>query len=160
MAKSTVKYECNSCTYISLKWLGCCPECKEWETFAEMRTQEAASFSGATVRQTSTAGAITMQHLSDVSSIADSRMKSQIGEFDRVIGGGLMPSSLNVLTGDPGIGKSTLLLQVCNQLAANYRVFYFSTEESLHQVKQRAQRLGCLNKNLLFSDNAELATVL
>lgn len=160
MAKSTVKYECSSCTYISLKWLGCCPECKEWETFAEMRAQEAATFSGTAVRQTSTVGAIKMQHLSDVSPISDARMKSQIGEFDRVIGGGLMPCSLNVLTGDPGIGKSTLLLQVCNQLAANYRVFYFSTEESLHQVQQRAQRLGCLNKNLLFSDNAELAAIL
>lgn len=160
MAKSTVKYECSSCAYISLKWLGCCPACKEWETFAEMRQHEAATFSGTATRQKSTDGAIKMQHLSDVSAIADCRMKSEISEFDRVIGGGLMPSSLNVLTGDPGIGKSTLLLQVCNKLAANYRVFYFSTEESLHQVKQRAQRLGCLNKNLLFSDNAELATVL
>jgi DNA repair protein RadA/Sms len=125
-----------------------------------MHAPQETIISGKTIRQTGTTGAIKMQHLSDVSSLASARMKSQIGEFDRVIGGGLMPNSLNVLTGDPGIGKSTLLLQVCNQLAAHYRVFYFSTEESLHQVKQRAQRLECLNKNLLFSDNAELAAIL
>ena len=78
------------------------------------------------------------------------RMFSGIDEWDRVVGGGIMPSSLLILTGDPGIGKSTLLLQICNGLAKNHIVYYFSTEESLQQVKQRAQRLDCINDNLTF----------
>jgi DNA repair protein RadA/Sms len=86
-------------------------------------------------------------------------MLSGINEWDRVMGDGIMPSSLIVLTGDPGIGKSTLLLQIADKLAHSYRVFYFSTEESLQQVKVRAERLDCLHSNLLFSDQADLATI-
>lgn len=86
-------------------------------------------------------------------------MLSGISEWDRVIGSGIMPSSLLILTGDPGIGKSTLLLQVANQLSQKYIVYYFSTEESLQQVKLRAQRLGCAKGNLLFSDQSELETI-
>jgi len=101
-----------------------------------------------------------MTHLQHVPTGTQQRMLSGIQEWDRVMGGGIIPSSLLVLTGDPGIGKSTLLLQVCNQLAQNYTVFYFSTEESLQQVKLRAERLGCLNERLFFSDSADLATII
>ena len=87
-------------------------------------------------------------------------MLTGIHEWDRVMGGGIMPSSLIVLTGDPGIGKSTLLLQVCDQLSQNYTVYYFSTEESPEQVMQRAQRLNCTSEKLLFSDKAELETII
>jgi len=87
-------------------------------------------------------------------------MLTGIGEWDRVVGNGIMPSSLIVLTGDPGIGKSTLLLQVCNRLAQEKRVFYFSTEESIHQVKQRAQRLDCVSDSLFISDEANLETII
>ena len=87
-------------------------------------------------------------------------MLSHVEEWDRVLGGGIVPGSLLVLTGDPGIGKSTLLLQICSNLSRKYRVFYFSTEESLHQVQQRATRLHCDNDNLLFSDNADLVSIL
>ncbi len=98
-------------------------------------------------------------HLTEIDSSQTERMVSGIEEFDRVVGDGLMPSSLLILTGDPGIGKSTLLLQVANNLAKNYRVFYFSSEESLAQVKQRATRLHCIEKNLFFSDQAELEVI-
>lgn len=101
-----------------------------------------------------------MINLSTVTSTNQARMLSGIGEWDRVMGGGIVPSSLIILTGDPGIGKSTLLLQICNHLARQYRVFYFSTEESLQQVKLRAERLGCITNNLLFSDSAELHTII
>ena len=87
-------------------------------------------------------------------------MHSGIDEWDRVVGGGIMPSSLIILTGDPGIGKSTLLLQLSHNLAKSYSVYYFSTEESLQQVKQRARRLQCLGNDLLFSDRAELETII
>ena len=105
-------------------------------------------------------GTSTLMHpLSTIKTASQSRMCTGIDEWDRVMGGGIMPSSLIVLTGDPGIGKSTLLLQIANQLAHSYRVFYFSTEESLQQVKVRAERLDCLHENLLFSDQADLATI-
>jgi len=87
-------------------------------------------------------------------------MLSGIGEWDRVLGGGIMPNSLLILTGDPGIGKSTLLLQVAAQLACTYTVFYFSSEESLQQVQGRAARIGCTESNLLFSDQADLASII
>jgi DNA repair protein RadA/Sms len=101
-----------------------------------------------------------MVNLNTVATTKTVRMESRIDEWDRVMGGGIIPSSLIIVTGDPGIGKSTLLLQVCNQLAATYRVFYFSTEESLQQVKLRAHRLGCINDTLLFSDVADLNTII
>lgn len=101
-----------------------------------------------------------MTKLNSVIEKPKERMLSGIDEWDRVLGGGIMPQSLLILTGDPGIGKSTLLLQICNRLAQHYTVFYFSTEESLQQVQQRAQRLGVINDNLLFSDQAQLQTII
>ncbi len=137
--------------------MGCCPECNEWNTFEQNKIAPAA-IPGA---KAATGGAsITMMQLNSVETTPQKRMLSGIDEWDRVIGGGIMPSSLLILTGDPGIGKSTLLLQICNGLARNHRVYYFSTEESLHQVKQRAQRLDCINDNLLFSDHADLETII
>lgn len=157
MAKQKISFQCTECGYKSIKWLGCCPECKQWETLQEVidttstRTQSAVGTSGA--RPTS------LVKLSTVSGKTRDRLLSGVSEWDRVMGGGIMPSSLIVLTGDPGIGKSTLLLQVAHQLAGSHKVFYFSTEESLHQVKQRAERLDCLTHDILFSDAADLATI-
>src|SRR3972149_9415277 len=159
MAKQKIQYSCNGCGYISLKWLGCCPECKEWDTLIE--DKPAPSLSLKEMIATAPVGRpISMHALDTISAEQRPRMKAGLDEWDRVLGDGIMAGSLIVLTGDPGIGKSTLLLQVCNLLAYSYRVFYFSTEESLHQVKQRAQRLKCINETLLFSDNADLATIL
>jgi DNA repair protein RadA/Sms len=99
--------------------------------------------------------------LADIIMTHKQRLKTDIGEWDRVMGNGIMPSSLIVLTGDPGIGKSTLLLQVAHRLATQYTVFYFSTEESLHQVKQRADRLSSsIDATTLFSDQADLAQII
>lgn len=159
MSKHKTTFKCGECNYITLKWLGCCPECKEWDSFQENKptlataTAPQKAVSGSNVRAA-------MVDLNTVSIDAKERMFSGIHEWDRVMGGGIMPSSLLILTGDPGIGKSTLLLQICNQLAQKYSVFYFSTEESLQQVKLRAQRLGCLNKNLLFSDRVNLESII
>lgn len=156
MAKVKSSFSCTQCDYKAIKWMGCCPECKEWDTFVEQQSSPSASF--AAVK-----GSGKRAQLTQLNSFADKpkeRMLTHINEWDRVLGGGIMPQSLLILTGDPGIGKSTLLLQVCNQLAANYTVFYFSTEESLHQVQQRAQRLGALNEKLLFSDQSDLQTII
>ena len=98
--------------------------------------------------------------LAQISSSSSKRMLCDIGEWDRVLGGGIMPGSFLILTGDPGIGKSTLLLQVAYRLSLANRVFYFSCEESLEQVKLRALRLGCDGDTLLFSDAASLESVI
>lgn len=158
MAKQTIQFSCSSCSYTSLKWLGCCPECKEWNSFIEIKpAQKLTSGSSFSVPQSSS---LSMHRLDTLTSKTQNRMLSGIHEWDRVLGNGIMQGSLLVLTGDPGIGKSTLLLQVCHKLSRNYRVFYFSTEESLHQVKQRAERLQCNNDNLLFSDNPDLLSII
>ncbi len=156
MPKIKTEYACANCNHTTIKWLGCCPGCNEWNTLTEQHIQ--APHSGI---QTSKHGAaIPMHSCATITHKPQPRMQTGIEEWDRVLGGGIMPSSLLVLTGDPGIGKSTLLLQVCNELARQHRVFYFSTEESIHQVKQRAERLHCTQENLLFSDNADLTAIL
>lgn len=158
MSKQKITFKCSSCTYTSLKWVGCCPECKEWDSMAEVQPLSTPGFGAKKTGHHSAAA--TMTHLASVDVKPKDRMLSGIKEWDRVLGGGIMPSSLLILTGDPGIGKSTLLLQISNNLAANYTVYYFSTEESLQQVKLRAQRLGCINDKLMFSDQADLESIL
>lgn len=155
MSKQKTSFSCTSCSYVTIKWQGCCPDCNEWNSFIENKATT-APISGAQ----KAANSIMMTELSAVDVSKKPRIFSGIGEWDRVVGGGIMPSSLLILTGDPGIGKSTLLLQISNQLAQNCSVYYFSTEESLGQVKQRAERLGCINKNLLFSDRAALEEII
>ena len=156
MAKQKVWYSCNKCTYQTPKWIGCCPECKQWNTFQEEKQFTSIAGRSSSIKHISTTR---LTRLQSVDSTPQKRMLSGISEWDRVIGSGIMPSSLLILTGDPGIGKSTLLLQVANQLSQKYIVYYFSTEESLQQVKLRAQRLGCAKGNLLFSDQSELETI-
>ena len=102
-----------------------------------------------------------MLKLSEIENNEQQRINSGIKEWDRVMGGGILPGSFLILTGDPGIGKSTLLLQVASQISKNYKVIYFSSEESLQQVKNRAQRLNIIDSsNLLFSDQACLESIL
>jgi len=155
MSKQKTLFTCSGCNYQTLKWMGCCPECKAWETLSEAPTAPTLP-TGAKI----TAARVAMTSLADIPTQKRTRMFSGISEWDRVVGGGIMPSSLLILTGDPGIGKSTLLLQICNRLAEKYRVFYFSTEESLSQVKLRAERLACTKGMLLFSDKAQLEEIL
>lgn len=161
MSKQKTSFKCNVCTYTTLRWLGCCPECKSWDSFVEQQSSPASGLGGGHKNgfQASAAQA-TMIELSTVDITPKKRMLSGIKEWDRVMGDGIMPSSLIILTGDPGIGKSTLLLQICQRLAQHHTVYYFSTEESLQQVKQRSERLGCKESSLLFSDQADLATII
>lgn len=157
MSKQKKSYSCSGCSYKSIKWLGCCPDCGEWNSFTEtvvvQQSYGTASCRGGEV-------SAIMKPLLAVEHIAQERMLTHISEWDRVMGGGIMPSSLIILTGDPGIGKSTLLLQISHNLAQQYRVYYFSTEESLQQIVQRAQRLKCINDKLLCSDQANLDTII
>lgn len=143
-AKKTV-YFCQNCGYESGKWTGQCPACREWNTFAEEIVDKAPGIK-ATHRE---AGAEPVR-LSSIKSGEESRISSGSAELDRVLGGGIVSGSLVLVGGDPGIGKSTLLLQVCKNLTGRgRRVLYISGEESLQQIKMRAERIGELGEDML-----------
>lgn len=138
MAKKKSVFTCQECGYQSPKYLGRCPNCSAWSSFVEeVEVQEVknarVSLNGEKSRPTK---------LKDVSSINYSRSKTDMDEFNRVLGGGVVPGSLVLIGGDPGIGKSTLLLQVSTQLANKGTVLYVSGEESAEQIKLRSERLG------------------
>jgi DNA repair protein RadA/Sms len=133
-------FACQECGSQSPKWLGRCPDCGAWNSFVEERTPEAPS--GAAGRYAAPAGGGAKLYADVVSSNA-ARISTGIDEFDRVLGGGIVPGSLALLGGEPGIGKSTLLLQTAAHIArATGPVLYSSGEESEHQVKSRGERLG------------------
>ena len=141
-AKKSVFF-CQNCGHEESKWLGQCPACKEWNTFVE---EKVTSVKAGTVRDKKEAQIVT---LSSVETDEDERMMTEMAELDRVLGGGIVPGSLVLVGGDPGIGKSTLLLQVCQRLAAmNKKILYISGEESLKQIKLRANRMGDFSHTL------------
>ena len=147
--KQTNLYFCQSCGYESAKWMGQCPRCHEWNTFVEEPVKKgdagSASFRIASAAVSRHGGTLSSDVvlLKDVTLSEGTRMSSGIGELDRVLGGGVMQGSLTLIGGDPGIGKSTLLLQVCrNMAAAGRRILYVSGEESKAQIKMRADRIG------------------
>jgi DNA repair protein RadA/Sms len=136
--KKTTLFCCSSCGYETQKWLGRCPGCSEWNTMAEFKpapVNKRKSLMGLETK----AEAVSLK---SVPAADEERMVSGIGEFDRVLGGGTVAGSVVLLGGDPGIGKSTLLLQAAARLAASKKVFYASGEESLRQLKMRSERVG------------------
>ena len=156
MAKNTERHRCTQCGFTTLKWVGCCPECKAWNALEEVSITATGSNAKSSLRTA------TLTPLHDLAGEqAAERYASGIKEWDRVMGeGGLMPGSFLIITGDPGIGKSTLLLQVARALAVKHAVLYFSSEESGAQLKQRGMRLGLeATTQLRFSDCADLATI-
>jgi DNA repair protein RadA/Sms len=138
MARPRTHFTCQSCGFQSAKWLGRCPDCSGWNTLVE----EAAPAEERRPAWGASGGATRPVKLVDVESEAEERRRTGIGELDRVLGGGVVPGSLVLLGGDPGIGKSTLLLSAVERLAAAGPVLYVSGEESLRQTKMRADRLG------------------
>ena len=132
--KNTTVYFCQSCGYESSKWMGQCPGCKEWNTFVE----EVVSTQSIKNKNTTggSAKAFSPVSLNQIEMGEEEKVHTGIKELDRVLGGGIVPGSLTLVGGDPGIGKSTLLLQVCKNLAAKgHNVLYISGEESLKQIK-------------------------
>ena len=140
MAKSrTTVFFCQNCGYESPKWMGQCPGCREWNTFVEETVDKKSTGKVKDERKAAAAPVC----LSSVKMEEEERISSGLEELDRVLGGGIVPGSLVLVGGDPGIGKSTLLLQVCRKLAGDSReVLYISGEESLKQIKMRAARIG------------------
>ena len=136
-------YFCQNCGHEESKWLGQCPACKEWNTFVEEKVSVTKSSSAKASEYKSD-----ILPLSQIKSDDHERISTNIGELDRVLGGGIVPGSLVLVGGDPGIGKSTLLLQVCRNLSESKEVLYISGEESLSQIKLRANRMGEFKDNL------------
>ena len=153
--KKTV-YFCQNCGHEETKWLGQCPACKEWNTFVEekvLASSISAQAGAKTVRD------INVVSLSEVSVDDHTRIETGMQELDRVLGGGIVPGSLVLVGGDPVIGKSTLLLQVCQKLAQERSVLYISGEESLSQIKLRANRMGEFQENLKLLCETNLDTI-
>ena len=143
--KNKSVFFCNNCGYESAKWMGQCPGCRQWNTFTEEKVLR-PSKSGSS----STRGTAEVVTLNSVSEGKEDRRTTHIDELDRVLGGGLVAGSLTLVGGDPGIGKSTLLLQVCRLMAGDgTRVLYISGEESVRQIKLRAKRIGDFTDNML-----------
>lgn len=151
-AKKSVFF-CQNCGHEESKWSGQCPACKEWNTFVEEKVSSVAKAAVKTARET------TIVSLSEVSADDQTRISTDIQELDRVLGGGIVPGSLVLVGGDPGIGKSTLLLQVCQRLSKNRNVLYISGEESLAQIKLRANRMGEFKDNLKLLCETNLETI-
>ena len=155
MAKGKTLFFCKECGYESTKWLGQCPGCQEWDTFVEEPVVKTASGKTVGIRDKKEP-----ELLHAVSVETDARMVTDIGELDRVLGGGIVIGSLVLVGGDPGIGKSTLLLQMCIQMARqNTQVMYISGEESLKQIKMRADRLGLGEEKLLALSETNLDVI-
>ena len=143
MAKEKTCFVCASCGHEAARWLGCCPDCGEWNTFEERKTSPTTLSKTAQKAARFHSGESTpVQALSQVPQEDDIRTSTGNEELDRVLGGGLVVGSVTLLGGDPGIGKSTLLLQVAGSLSLRSPVLYVSGEESARQIKMRATRLG------------------
>ena len=150
---------CQNCGHEESKWLGQCPMCKEWNTFVEEKVSVTRG-STAAVQQVRNAKDAKVVTLSSITTDDDERMQTGILELDRVLGGGIVPGSLVLVGGDPGIGKSTLLLQVCQKLSGqNRKILYISGEESLKQIKLRANRMGTFSESLFLLCETNLGMI-
>lgn len=159
MAKVKTRYVCANCGSVSSRWLGRCPQCGEWNTMVEETIQpEPPKGSQSMARQGMATKAAS---LADIAMEQMGRIETGIGELDRVLGGGIVPGALILLSGDPGIGKSTLVLQLAASVCANAgTVLYGSGEESAGQIKLRADRLGITAKNLIIQADTSLEAIL
>ncbi|HLM54701.1 MAG TPA: DNA repair protein RadA [Pyrinomonadaceae bacterium] len=163
MAKATATvYVCQKCGHQERKWLGKCPDCGEWNSFAEERAKAAATATkGMAARGGFRLREVKPVRYGEIESQTEARVSSGVTEFDRVLGGGIVPGSLILIGGDPGIGKSTLLLQVADRLSGQgTRVLYVSGEESERQIKMRGERLGVVAENLYLLPETNLENIL
>ncbi len=153
MARPTTSFRCTECGWSSAKWVGRCGECQQWNTVVEA--------GASTARVTAVAPASGARAITEIGAEAAAHWPSGIAEFDRVLGGGVVPGAAILLSGEPGVGKSTLLLEVASRAAASgQRVLYVTAEESVSQVRLRAERTGALQPALYLAAETDLATIL
>ncbi len=161
MSKTRTNFVCQTCGYISPRWIGKCAECGTWNSFVEEKTTigggESEKAKG--VRSLNAAASSKPVRLSEIAINVEERITTGIAEFDRTLGGGIMPGSIVLVGGDPGIGKSTLMMQMVRGLLGS-TTLYVSGEESARQLKSRAERLGLINDNLYILSETNVETVL
>lgn len=155
MAKSKINYVCTQCGAVQPKWMGKCPDCGSWNTLVENVETPVSRFAASSAP----VARCTVQRLEQIDSNEEQRYLTGMQELNRVLGGGIVPGSVVLLSGDPGIGKSTLLLQICQTLPAHLQILYVSGEESLRQIKLRAARLGVDTPNLSLSSTTNIESV-
>ena len=153
MAKVNTVFFCNECGYESAKWLGKCPACNAWNTFVEEKITKQGSNKGVVTKFPDPVS------LKSIEQISISRISSGFDELDRVLGGGFVNGSLTLLGGEPGIGKSTLILQICDKFKTDGKVLYVSGEESAEQIKIRADRLGINKDNIMFLGETDINNI-
>lgn len=152
MSKTKIKYICSNCGYESLRWLGKCPECGSWNTFSEEIIETSKH------QPNVYTGKVTVSKINEISAKEEERLKTGLSEFDRVLGGGIMPGSVILLGGDPGIGKSTLAMQSAASL--NKKILYVTGEESAKQIKIRSARLKINPENFYVLPETDLNVIL
>ncbi|MGG7163094.1 DNA repair protein RadA [Clostridium ihumii] len=158
MAKSKTVYVCSQCGHESPKWSGKCLNCNSWNTMSEeiKAPEKSVSFN----RAVTTSGSSKPQNVKDIKSSKQERLDTGINELNRVLGGGLVKGSLTLISGDPGIGKSTILLQAAKKIADKYgKVLYVSGEESEEQIKMRAERLDCVAEKLYIVSETNISSI-
>lgn len=154
MPKIKQAYICTQCGYESPKWYGQCPQCREWSTMEEKIVQEPVK------GRVSRLNSIEVRPIKEIRGGSEMRFSTGLKELDRVLGGGLVVGSLTLVGGDPGIGKSTLLLQICQYLGRDKKILYVSGEESMSQIKLRAERLGVDADSLYLACETNVETIL
>ena len=160
MAKLKTKYKCRSCGYISASYLGRCPNCGAWNQFEkETEAVQNRSTKGSPSRLIKKTGISEPVKLGNVKAEKEERIQTSMEELNRVLGGGIVPGSLVLIGGDPGIGKSTLMLQIMSELANQYKVLYVSGEESANQIKLRADRLGLPANNMMLYPETDMEDI-
>ncbi|MDP3209539.1 MAG: ATPase domain-containing protein, partial [Rhodoglobus sp.] len=153
MARPTSTFRCTECGWTNLKWVGQCGECQQWNTVVDATAPVA--------RVTAVRPARGARPITEIGAESVAHWPSGIAEFDRVLGGGIEPGAAILLSGEPGVGKSTLLLEVASRAAASgQRVLYVSAEESVSQVRLRAERTNALQPSLFLAAETDLATIL
>ena len=158
MAKKTSVFFCKECGFESAKWMGQCPGCHAWNSFVEEPVVKTASSGGA--GKTAIRKPVQVMSLQDVPMEDHTRISAGMAELDRVLGGGIVPGSLILVGGDPGIGKSTILLQVCKYLSEHgTKVLYISGEESLQQIRMRAERMGSFTGTVRMASETDLDAI-
>lgn len=159
--KSKTTYICNECGYKSPKWLGKCPGCNSWNTMEEtLVTPEKKTSATKSLVRESTVSARMPKKIGEVKIGYETRYNTGLRELDRVLGGGLVEGSLILVGGDPGIGKSTLLLQICEKMGEEKKILYVSGEESEGQIKLRAERLGVTTGNLYLISETDVELII
>ena len=157
MAKVKSVFVCNQCGYESAKWLGKCPACGEWNSFFEEKISTKTSGSGLGKEKNLKEAKPTK--LNNIEGKEAFRTSTGVNELDRVLGGGIVKGSLVLLGGEPGIGKSTLILQICDKIKGEGKVLYISGEESAEQIKIRADRLKINNEDIMFLGETDIDVI-